>query len=103
MAGKLSEQIDLITLDCQIDEMKQRISCLKERMATMTAQRYETRNQSVLLGTMQEVLRDLHLLRLEILAVPGGEDICPAPGFQPDRRIDMIPAARLREAHLAAR
>lgn len=103
MAGKLSEQIDLITLDCQIGELKQRISSLKERMATMTSQRYETRNQSVLLGTMQEVLRDLHLLRLDMLAVPGGEDIYPAPDFQPDGRIDMIPAARLQEARLAAR
>lgn len=103
MAGKLSEQIDLITLDGQIDALKQRISCLKERMATMTAQRYETRNQSVLLDTMQEVLRDLHLLRLDILAVPGGEDIDPAPGFHPDGRIDMIPATRVREARLPAR
>lgn len=103
MTGKFSEQTDLITLDQQIEELKQRISCLKERMAMMTSQQYETKNQSILLSTMQEVLRDLYLLRLEITAVPGGEDVYPAPGYQSDGHGDMIPATRRREEQLGAR
>ncbi|WP_194715421.1 hypothetical protein [Noviherbaspirillum soli] len=103
MAGESSEHTDLITLDFQIDELKQRMACLQERMATMTSQQYETRNQSVLLSTMQEVLRDLHLLRLEILAVPAGGDVHPAPAYLPDGHGDMIHATRPREAQLGAR
>src|SRR6476620_7539728 len=103
MTGKFSEQTDLITLDHQIEELKQRIRCLKERMAAMTSQQYETKNQFILLSTMQEVLRDLYLLRLEITAVPGIEDVYPAPGYHPDGLRDMIPGTRRREEHLGAR
>lgn len=103
MTGKSVEQADLITLDRQIDELRQRIGCLKERMATMTLQNYETGNQSILLATMQEVLRDMHLLRLEILDVPGSEGACPAVGHESEGLRDMLPATRRREAHPGAR
>jgi hypothetical protein len=42
MTEKFSGQTDLITLDRQIEALNQRIGCLKERMATMTSQRYES-------------------------------------------------------------
>lgn len=103
MTEKFSEQTDLITLDRQIDELNQRMSSLKERMATMTSQKYETGNQSILLATMQEVLRDLHLLRLEILGVSGSRDDCPEAGYQSEAQRNMIPATRRKEEHLGAR
>lgn len=103
MTEKLGEETDLITLDRQIDELNQRMSSLKERMAAMTSQKYETTNQSILLATMQEVLRDLHLLRLEILGVSGSGDIYPDFGYQSELLRDMLPAARRREEHPGAR
>ncbi|HEX8882999.1 MAG TPA: hypothetical protein VF797_00740 [Noviherbaspirillum sp.] len=103
MTVKLSEHTDLVTLDRQIDELNQRISSLKERMATMALQQYETRNQSILLATMLEVLRDLHLLRLEIPGVSGSEDIYPEFGYQSEQLRDMLPGARRREEHPGAR
>lgn len=67
------ETADLIVVDRHIEELNRRIDGLKERMATMTSQRYETKNQLVLLSTMEEVLKDLKLLRaeMEMLASPG--------------------------------
>jgi thermostable 8-oxoguanine DNA glycosylase len=71
---KANEEIDLVVLDRHIQELNQRIDDLKERMTTMASQKYETKNQSILLSTMQEVMKDLKLLRLEMLNVLGGED-----------------------------
>jgi hypothetical protein len=102
MTEKLNEKTDLITLDRQIEELNQRIGCLKERMATMTSQRYETKNQSILLSTMQEVLRDLHLLRLEILGVPGGRDDHPEARYQSGAHRDMLLATTRQEERLGA-
>ncbi|MBV0882271.1 hypothetical protein KTQ42_23630 [Noviherbaspirillum sp. L7-7A] len=103
MTEKLGEQTDLITLDRQIDELNQRISSLKERMAAMASQKYETTNQSILLTTMQEVLKDLHLLRLEILGVSGSRHDYPEAAYQSDAHRDMIPAMRRKEEQLGAR
>ena len=103
MTDKSNDQTDLITLDRQIEEMNQRIGCLKERMATMTSQQYETKNQSILLSTMQEVLKDLHLLRLELPGVSGSKDGYPEASYEPGAYRDMIPATGRQEAHLGAR
>jgi hypothetical protein len=103
MTDKFSKQTDLITLDRQIDELNLRIGCLRERMATMTTQQYETKNQSVLLSTMQEVLKDLHLLRLEIVRVSGDNDVYSEACYQSGAHRDMIPATRRQEEHLGAR
>jgi hypothetical protein len=103
MTEKFSGQTDLITLDRQIEALNQRIGCLKERMATMTSQRYETQNQSILLATMQEVLRDLHLLRLEMLGVPGGREDYPEACHHSDAHRSMMPGTRWKEEHLGAR
>lgn len=103
MTDKSDDQTDLITLDRQIEELSQRIGCLKERMATMTSQQYETKNQSILLSTMQEVLKDLHLLRLEILGVSRSNDGYPEACREPGAHRDMIPATRRQEEHLGAR
>jgi hypothetical protein len=103
MTDKFGEQTDLIMLDRQIDALNQRIGCLKERMATMASQQYETRNQSILLSTMQEVLRDLHLLRLEILGASGGTHDHSSPAYQSDEHRNMPAATRRREQRLGAR
>jgi len=68
------EEADLALVDRHIEELSQRIIDLQERMATMAAQQYETRNQSLLLATMQEVMKDLHLLRAEMAGASGLEE-----------------------------
>lgn len=102
MTETFSEQAELIMLDRQIEELKQRIDCLKERMATMTSQRYETKNQSILLSTMQEVLGDLHLLRLEMLGAAARKKddsgMC-----DPSSAHSVFPAIRRHEERLGAR
>lgn len=96
MAAQASEHTDLVILERHIDALKQRMSGLQERMATMASQQYETRNQSVLLGTMQEVLRDMHLLRLEMLAPAAGANPVPGPDRRPDGHRNPIAAAGRR-------
>lgn len=103
MTDKSDEQTNLITLERQIEELNQRMGCLKERMAAMTSRQYETRNQSVLLSTMQEVLKDLHLLRLEILGVSGSKDADPGASCQSGAHRHMVPATRWQEEHPGAR
>lgn len=61
---------ELAVIDLHIEELSQRIDDLKERMVAMTSQEYETKNQSMLLSTMLEVMKDLKLLRLEMLGAP---------------------------------
>ena len=70
------EEADLALVDRHIEELSQRIIDLQERMATMAAQQYETRNQSLLLATMQEVMKDLHLLRAEMVVASRMEEGC---------------------------
>jgi len=74
MTDKLNEKIGLDVVDRHIEELNQRIDHLEQRMATMTSQRYETKNQSILLSTMQAVLKDLHLLRSEMPEVKNAKD-----------------------------
>lgn len=93
MTQHFIEQIDLIALDRQIEALDQRMRSLEERMATMTSRRYETKNQSILLATMREVLKDLHLLRLDWLGAQGARDDLPEGCCQPDATRDMILAA----------
>ena len=103
MTQHFVEQGDLITLDRQIDALNQRMRCLKERMATMASQQYETKNQSILLATMQEVLKDLHLLRLELLGAQSVRDDDPEGCYRADAPRDMILAARWQEERHGAR
>jgi len=93
MTQHFIEQTDLIALDRQIEALDQRMRSLEERMATMASRQYETKNQSILLATMREVLKDLHLLRLDWLGAQGGRDDRPEGCCQPDATTDMILAA----------
>jgi hypothetical protein len=71
MTEQGDKQADLILVDRHIEELNLRIEELKERMSTMASQHYETRNQSLLLSTMQDVMKDLKLLRLDLLGALG--------------------------------
>jgi hypothetical protein len=79
LTGNSREEADLALVDRHIEELGQRIDDLKERMATMAAQSYETRNQSLLLSTMQEVMRDLRLMRLDMLGATTAGDAGSQP------------------------
>lgn len=65
------KKADLDLVDRHIEDLQRRIEELKERMLTMAARQYETANQSILLSTMQDVMKDLKLLRLELLGALG--------------------------------
>ena len=74
MTDKTNENAELATVDRYIADLNLRIDDLKKRMTTMASENYEVKNQSILLSTMQEVMKDLRQLRSEMLAVLGGND-----------------------------
>ena len=52
MVDRIEDQANLVFVACHIQELEQRISALREQMATMVLQSYETQNQQALLISM---------------------------------------------------
>jgi hypothetical protein len=78
MAQRIADKTQLLVIDSHIEELKGRIAALKERVAAMEMQGYETRQQAILLATMQDVMRELKLLRQESGSGPGMQAaMCP--------------------------
>lgn len=66
MAIKLDDGAYVDFIDRNIEELDERIRALKSRMAAMVLEKYEIRNQEVLLATMLETRRDLESFRAEL-------------------------------------
>jgi hypothetical protein len=77
MYDDMNREADLAVVEHHIEDLNQRIGDLQERMATMSLHKYETKNQSILLSTMQEVLMDLKLLRREMLGLADDRNAYP--------------------------
>ena len=67
MASRLHDGDYAGVIDHHIKELEERISALRKRMAAMTLERYEIRNQEVLLATMLETRKDLESFRAELV------------------------------------
>lgn len=67
MASRLHDGDYVEVIDHHIEELEERISALRKRMAAMTLERYEIRNQEVLLATMLETRKDLETFRAELV------------------------------------
>jgi hypothetical protein len=67
MANKLDDGAYVDFIDRHIEELDERIRALRNRMAAMVLEKYEIRNQEVLLGAMLETRRDLEKFRAELV------------------------------------
>jgi len=67
MANKLEDEAYLVFVDRHIEELKERIRALKNRMAAVLLKRYETHNQEVLLCTMLETRKDMERFRAQLV------------------------------------
>jgi hypothetical protein len=67
MANKLDDGAYVDFIDRHIEELDERIRALKNRMAAMVLEKYEIRNQEVLLGAMLETRKDLEKFRAELV------------------------------------
>ena len=67
MANKLDDGAYVDFIDRHIEELDERIRALKNRMAAMVLEKYEIRNQEVLLGAMLETRKDLGKFRAELV------------------------------------
>jgi len=69
MSNKIEEQAYLIALNLYIEELEERISSLRERTATMVAERYEAKAQEVLLSNMLQLRNDIEMFRAGTLEI----------------------------------
>lgn len=69
MANKVEDEAYLIFVDRHIEELEERISALRNRIAEMVVEKYEIRNQEVLLSTMLETRRDLDKFQAELIEI----------------------------------
>jgi hypothetical protein len=67
MPDRIEDQAYLVFVDRHIEELEERINALRERMAKMALQSYETQNQQALLSSMLQVRDDMEKFRLELI------------------------------------
>jgi hypothetical protein len=67
MNNKTEEQAYLISLDLYIEDLEERISILRDRMAPMVAGNYETEAHEVLLFHMEQLCEDMKAFRVGAL------------------------------------
>jgi hypothetical protein len=59
----------LVSLDLHIEELEERINTLRDRMATMVAESYETKAHEVLLSNMLRLWEDMKSFRAGTLEI----------------------------------
>jgi hypothetical protein len=69
MNNKTEEQAYLISLDLYIEDLKERISTLRDRMAPMVAGNYETKAYEILLSHMEQLCEDMKAFRIGALEI----------------------------------
>lgn len=67
MEDKVEDQAYLVFVDRHIEELEERINALRERMATMVLQSYETQNQQASISSMLQVREDMGKFRAELI------------------------------------
>ena len=80
MADRVKDQAYLVFVARHIEELGQRISTLRERIATMVLQSYETKNQQELLCSMLQVQEDMEKFRAELVEAFNAkyDDVLPS-------------------------
>lgn len=66
MFDKLNEGFYPDFIERHLTELDQRIGALKDRMAAMILEKYEIRNQEILLSVMLETRKELETLSVEL-------------------------------------
>lgn len=67
MDNTLEKENYLVFIDGHIAELEQRISALRNRMGAMILEKYEVRNQELLLSVMLETRKDLAKFRADLM------------------------------------
>lgn len=70
MAVRSEDHALMTLLDGHLDELEERIKALKSRMTSMVLEKYETRNQEILLSNMLKIRDDMAAYRKALLAKP---------------------------------